>query len=503
MGTHEVEAKFLPDGPVDLAGLGLPGVRVRRGPVHELDATYFDTPTLRLARSRCALRRRLGGSDAGWHLKLPDGDAGRLELQVGLDDAPTPPDPAAPRPAPRPARAHVNAGRPRTELPERLRRVVPVLLAGEDVRPVLRLRTRRQVWVLSDEAGRQLAEGAEDEVRADALDAAGRIATTSRWRELEIELVGGEEGLLRAAATRLQEAGVLPAGYASKFARGLGERLEKTLADGVVGPGDTAARALTCYLDEQVLRLRVGDALVRGAGTDGVHQIRVAARRLRSALQAYRRLFRGDAPAQLIGELRRLGQDLGEARDAEVLAERTGPGRAPDGAGRPHPETVAVLDSRRYAELLARLEDFVAAPRLRKRARKDATVVLAPLLDRAWRRVRHRMDTAHDLPPARGAKHGRERAAALHEVRKAVKRLRYAAELAAPALGERVSAVVEAAADVQQVLGDHHDAWAAAEHLAGRDVPRDRVDEQWAAVTAAERGYREAAKALRAAAQRL
>ena len=37
--------------------------------VHQLIAVYYDTPDLRLAQDRVALRRRTGGTDAGWHVK--------------------------------------------------------------------------------------------------------------------------------------------------------------------------------------------------------------------------------------------------------------------------------------------------------------------------------------------------------------------------------------------------------------------------------------------------
>ena len=36
-----------------------------------LTAAYLDTDDLRLARWRVSLRRREGGTDEGWHLKLP------------------------------------------------------------------------------------------------------------------------------------------------------------------------------------------------------------------------------------------------------------------------------------------------------------------------------------------------------------------------------------------------------------------------------------------------
>ncbi|HEY9303277.1 MAG TPA: CYTH domain-containing protein, partial [Mycobacterium sp.] len=47
--------------------------RVEQLPTQALDAVYFDTPARDLASRRITLRRRTGGEDAGWHLKLPAG----------------------------------------------------------------------------------------------------------------------------------------------------------------------------------------------------------------------------------------------------------------------------------------------------------------------------------------------------------------------------------------------------------------------------------------------
>jgi hypothetical protein len=48
-----------------------------------LAATHYDTPQLDLLPAGITLRRRTGGDDAGWHLKLPVG-SDRLELQLPL-----------------------------------------------------------------------------------------------------------------------------------------------------------------------------------------------------------------------------------------------------------------------------------------------------------------------------------------------------------------------------------------------------------------------------------
>ena len=72
----EVERKFdVPPGTVFPSFDGFSAVaRVERLPSHSLDAIYFDTPKHDLAVHRVTLRRRTGGPDAGWHLKLPAGD---------------------------------------------------------------------------------------------------------------------------------------------------------------------------------------------------------------------------------------------------------------------------------------------------------------------------------------------------------------------------------------------------------------------------------------------
>ena len=71
--TGEIELKFATDEAFRLPDLGgLPGV-ASVAPAQEwrLEATYLDTPDLRLAAHRHTLRRRTGGHDAGWHLKRP------------------------------------------------------------------------------------------------------------------------------------------------------------------------------------------------------------------------------------------------------------------------------------------------------------------------------------------------------------------------------------------------------------------------------------------------
>ena len=84
----EVERKFeVFESTVSPSFEGLASVsRVERSPSQHLDAVYFDTPGHDLAAHHVTLRRRTGGTDAGWHLKLPAGPDARTEVRAPLGD---------------------------------------------------------------------------------------------------------------------------------------------------------------------------------------------------------------------------------------------------------------------------------------------------------------------------------------------------------------------------------------------------------------------------------
>lgn len=82
----EVERKFdVIESTVSPSFEGIAAVvRVEQSPTQQLDAVYFDTPSHDLARNQITLRRRTGGADAGWHLKLPAGPDKRTEMRAPL-----------------------------------------------------------------------------------------------------------------------------------------------------------------------------------------------------------------------------------------------------------------------------------------------------------------------------------------------------------------------------------------------------------------------------------
>lgn len=190
MADHlETERKYEADASLVLPSFaGLPGVaRVDEPRTYLLSATYFDTPDLRLLARRMTLRRRSGGPDEGWHLKLPAGQDTRKELQEPLGAAGS------------------------EQVPPRLAAEIGEL----PVAPVALLETERTVRHLYDHAGRQLAEVADDLVTGRKLAQNG--SEPVRWREIEIETT--ETELLDACARLLISAGARPGASPSKVAR--------------------------------------------------------------------------------------------------------------------------------------------------------------------------------------------------------------------------------------------------------------------------------------------
>jgi inorganic triphosphatase YgiF len=180
----------------DLAGLS-PGVTAAPPQIQELAATYFDTDDLRLAGAHITLRRRTGGSDAGWHIKLPVSEDTRREL-------------------------HFPLGRATGTVPPRVAALVAEWTHGEPLRPIARLETRRTVRRLLNEAGQVLAEAADDLVtgsRPGHSPDGPAWQQAASWREVEVELMSGTRDLLAAAGKRLQAAGAQPSASKSKLGR--------------------------------------------------------------------------------------------------------------------------------------------------------------------------------------------------------------------------------------------------------------------------------------------
>jgi len=168
--------------------------------LYRLSATYFDTPDERLAASKITLRRRTGGTDEGWHLKLPAGQDARREVREPLSAGPA------------------DAAR---GVPERLAARVAGVTGGLPIVPIAVLDTERTVVTLTGQDGRVVAEIADDVVTARRVAGSAGAAAGQplHWREIEIEVPTASPPLQQAAADLLRAAGARPAGHGSKLAR--------------------------------------------------------------------------------------------------------------------------------------------------------------------------------------------------------------------------------------------------------------------------------------------
>lgn len=446
----EVERKFeVTESTVSPSFAGLSAVsRVERQPTQHLDAVYFDTPGRDLAAHRVTLRRRTGGEDAGWHLKLPAGPDARTEVRQPLDDADT--------------------------VPESLSDVVLAIVRDRPLAPVARISTERTVDLLFGPDDSPLAEFCDDQVTATA----GEDGDEQRWREWELELIEGavDDGragaeLLDRLANRLFDAGATPAGHGSKLARVLDTSGDRP-GDADDGDGG-AVDPIHAAVAEQVDELVVWDRAVRADVYDSVHQMRVVTRKIRSLLQSAEGAFGISDDAWILDELKQLAAVLGVARDAEVLAEKyekaidelpaelvRGPvrERLVEGAKKRYEaglrRSLIAMRSQRYFRLLDALDGLVAAEPPAPRPGEEVTPVS---IDSAYKKVKKATKTARAV--AESDADEAERDEALHKIRKRAKRLRYTAA----ATGE--SKVAERAKAVQSLLGDHQDSVVSRVHL--------------------------------------
>lgn len=445
---RETETKYdvAPDFVIgDLAELVGSNASVQTRTVN-LSSAYYDTAEQSLLRSQLTLRRRTGDTDTGWHLKVP-GAGFRTELHWPL------------------------AGN--DEVPGELRDLIRPFVGEAALLPTVTLNTVRTAHRVLEPDGQLVFELADDEVRADS---AGAPVAVPRWRELEVELgPAGSNADLERATDVLLRRGAYPSRFGSKLRRALQGFPPSEPA------ADSASAVLATYLRAQCDALTAGHFAIsikpfEPSGTsephEAIHQTRVAARRLRSALRTFAPLFEAEPAARLEAELAWFAAELGAVRDREVLRSRLAravedlPAYLVVGPVAERIDTVLLDELKEHADaLLATMRDerysvlvhdlacwreqppFTAA---------QPAEVLADYVGAAERKLAKRMKrAAGEQTPAEE----------LHRARKAGKRARYAAEAAAPALGKGASKLAKSAARLQTLLGEHQDAIVATELL--------------------------------------
>lgn len=411
----------------DLTGLVPEGGRLAADQA-DLQASYFDTDGEVLRRLGVTLRRRTGGGDAGWHLKIPSGSA-RMEIQSK------------------------SRGR---WVPAALSDPLRGALVDRPLRQVATITTDRRILAVRDADDQLVVEIADDHVTATAA----QDARSQRWREVEAELgSAGSEEFLRSVTKQLKRSGARRSATQVKLDRALGP---------LNSHGDGSGPALVVqYVSDHVAEVLRGDIALRmGTEPDAIRDMRVAIRRIRSVIRGYGSVFDDSVP-RLAQELQWLGGVLGEIRDLDVVADTVRADLAvlpaelvlgPVAAG--VEEAVAadraaaverwhqVRDGDRYRQLLITLVDWLQTVPVREPAKPGAKRVQKS----AKRRLRRRLDEVGRDPEA------------LHRAHEAAERLRCAAEVIS-ATSRAARRTAKKAKDVQRLLGAHQDQIVAERYL--------------------------------------
>lgn len=426
-GRFTMPALSLNGDPLDVAVL----------PDQQLRATYYDTSDLRLARHGVTLRYRTGEFESPhWTLKLPVATKGSV---LERDEF------------------HYEA--PRRDPPPEVRSLLTAYARGEALAPVATLRTRRRrLHLIADET--PLAEVDDDEVSV----VEGR-RVVSRFREIEVEaLVDGID--LQPLGEQLRTAGATESEPIPKVVRALGSRATAPpeIAPRPVAPGAQLADVVAASIADALARVVANDPQARLGHAEGVHQLRVAMRRLRSDLRTLGDAVDPEWREQIEPRLRQIADAAADARDADVMSVRLR-ADADDSTVALAPlfeaverqrvaareRLMATLDGEAYVALL---NDLVAATVTPPSGPADGRVeeALGPLVLDAFDRLQERADALEEDSPDED----------FHRTRIAVKRARYAAELAARSLQDKAAGgaarLGARLAGLQDLLGDVQDA---------------------------------------------
>lgn len=326
---------------------------------------------------------------------------------------------------------------------------------------------RRRSWVVEPGPGiRVLAKLDRGWIAAD-----GRREVIS---ELELQLLSGSIEDIYALALVLGRNLSLPPQLLSKAERGY--RLFRKTAPLPVrasevnlGDLDTPLAAFRRIALECLSHLQANHpGAIASDDPEYVHQMRVATRRLRAAIRLFRPALPPELEGLLVGPLRGLMRSLGQARDLDVLVTEI-----------VAPVSRAIADDPRLADLAGAITNrqYAARDAIRQQLRQpaygtllltagqllhrapfidvprpdDAADALIPFADRRLRRLLRRIhelvETARvDYPPT------------LHELRIAIKRLRYAIEFFGAIIpGKAGISVVKRLAGLQEELGQLND----------------------------------------------
>lgn len=446
------------------------GHAVGRSQRKRLETTYFDTPDWRLRAEGIALRVRRDGRRTIQTVKADSRSASglsdHLESEAPLDGA-----------VPDPLRI----------ADEGLRAAVIEACDGAALHPVFASEIDRIVRTVAAPG-----DGGAIELAFDS----GRIRAGRRQvpvAEVELELKAGEPAELFRLARRLGGLAPVRVRLDNKASRGfrLAERLPITAVKPIrpeIAPDANVEDAFQAIARACLAHLIANEpAVTERRDPEGVHQMRVALRRFRSAFSLFGPLVRSEASAGIEARAKDLGAVLGAARDLDIFEQEI--------------LTPAIEAFPERREAFQKLLDAIR--RRRNAAYRRARHVLASaaytefVLDagewieaRGWRRPDDpEQDAALSRPAmefadeALASRHRKLRKLgkrlrelepeARHDVRKRLKRFRYAAEFLSPLTdGKRQDKAFKRMGQLQDALGVLNDRQVAGDlldHIAGRE----------------------------------
>ena len=438
------------------------GFQVTPGPIKDVRDTYYDTADWRLNRAKytCRVRQKAAGAELTLKgmAEIKDGLRSRRELTEAL-----------PAGMSSPADAAGAAGE-----------LIKVVAGRMPVEALFMVVQHRETFILADGAG-ELGEVTVDDTLIPSDDA----GTSTRLTRIEVEVDGGAVDRAKPFVTALVAATSLRPAKESKFEAGLaatGKRPagpEHTLGSATVDAAMTAANVAYAIMRKHFAVFLANEPGTRaGEDIEALHDMRVAARRLRAGMQA----FRPWLPARLETFRAQLGwvaAALGEVRDLDVQIERMDEWRVGMDPARAatldalqavlevqrrlaRRRMLAVLDSKRYESVVTRFAELLrrGAPASFLAGRPPIVECAPGLLRQRYRRFRKGGDliTPASVPDA------------YHALRIEAKKLRYALEFVGPIYGKPATDFAVRVTAIQDILGLHQDAEVAQTMLA--DIAR-------------------------------
>jgi triphosphatase len=441
-----------------------------------LISTYYDTPDLGLRRSGLSLRVREQAGRFTQTVKAADTSTAGVLARSEWEDAlvENRPNPEAPQSGP--------------HLPHEL---------AADLRPLFFTDVTRTAVEIEPRSGTRIEAAIDEgEVRLTDGDAVEPIS------EIELELKSGEPAALYDLALQILDVAEVRVETRSKSARGYrlasgSEAVIAVHAEPLTLDCDMPVEAALQEIGRSCLAQLLGnEAAVLAGHSEGVHQMRVAARRIRSAISSLKTMLPIEDRRWITEELRWLGGTLGPARNLDVFANELLPAARAHLPGEPGWDDLgATLDSLRR-EAYSRVKEAALAERhtitvlrllrwfeacgwRKNQASEEAAIRASPIGEVAARVLDRRRRKVWQHSKGFGKQTPRER----HKLRIAVKKLRYTTELFGSLFDEsELQSFVRTLKRLQDDLGYANDVRVAHEFIVdlfAQTAPRSAAGHAW------------------------